>query len=175
MGINRNVFTDCCLYIGSNELFGKAKSIEPPTIQNKKVELSDLGSLGTIKLFNGKIEAMETTITLNSFYREVFEKIANPYKAVDIKAYGNFTEYENDTATENFGTKLFLRGTSQEFPLLGTMSEHDNMEYEMKFDLTMARLVQDNKELYYIDIPNNIYIVGGVDIRSDILRNLGLR
>lgn len=176
MSKNKRVFTDSCLYIGTNnDLFGRATSITPPSIKNKKVELSDLGSIGEIKLSNGKIEAIETTITLNSFYPDVFAKIANPFRAVELKAYENFVEYENEDAVENIGSKLFMRGTSQEFGLLGEMSEHDNMSYEMKFDLTMARLIDNGKELYYIDIPNNVFIVNGVDVREDILKNLGLR
>lgn len=174
MTVKRNLFTDCCVYIGSNDCFGRANSVSAPVIKNSKIELKDLGSIGAIKLSNGKIDAIESTINLNCFYEDVFKKIANPFSAVDIKVYGNFMEYENDSAVDNISSKLFMRGTSQEFGLLGDMKEHDNMEYEMKFDLTMARLVYKGKELYYIDIPNNIWIVNGVDVRRNILKNLGL-
>lgn len=172
---DRNLFTDACVYIGGNECFGRANSVTPPTIKHTKIELKDLGTVGAIKLANGKIEAIETTVNLNCFYADIFSKIADPFSAVDIKLYSNFMEYENDTAKDNVCSKLFMRGTSQEFGLLGEMKEHDNMNYEMKFDLTMARLVYKGKELYYIDIPNNIWIVNGKDIREKILKNLGLK
>ena len=172
---NRNVFTDACIYIGGNDCFGKASKVTPPSIKYGKHEIKDLGTIGAMNLPNGKInDALECTITLNSFYPDIFKKIANPFKAVDLKVYSNFTEFENDDATGNVGTKLFLRGSSQEFGLLGEQNQHDNMDYEMKFDLTMARLVVDNKELYYIDIPNNVFIIDGVDVRKDIVKNLGL-
>lgn len=174
MSVTRNVFTDACVYIGTNDCLGRANSVTPPTITHSTVELKDLGTVGAIKLSNGKIEALEATINLNSFYSDIFKKIANPFDAVDIKVYSNYVQYENDTAAENIGSKLFLRGTSQEFGLLGEQKEHDNMEYEMKFDVTMARLVYNGSELYYVDIPNNIWIVNGVDIRSSVLTNLGL-
>ena len=172
---NRNIFTDANLYVGDLGCFGRANSITPPPIKNKKNELNDLGSIGAIKLSNGKIEALEATIKLNCFYPDIFRKIANPFAAVDLKAYANFMEYENDSAKDNIGAKLFMRGTSSEFALLGEMKEHDNMDYEMKFDLTMARLVYNGVEEYYIDIPNNIYIIGGIDVRADIMKNLGLK
>lgn len=175
MGVNRNVFTDSCIYINSNDCFGRANSVTPPVIKNTKIELKDLGTVGAIKLSNGKVEALEATINLNCFYSDIFKEIANPFDAVSIKVYSNFVEYVNDAADSNVGSKLFMRGTSQEFGLLGEAKEHDNMTYEMKFDLTMARLVHNGSELYYIDIPNNIWVVNGVDIRSDILENLGLK
>lgn len=174
MSVNRNIFTDSCVYIGNNDCFGRANSVTPPTIKHSKIELKDLGTIGAIKLANGKIEAIETTINLNCFYPDVFKKVANPFSSVDLKVYSSFMEYENDSAVDNIGSKLFMRGTSQEFGLLGEMKEQDNMSYEMKFDLTMARLVHNGKELYYIDIPNNIWLVNGVDVRKDILKNLGL-
>lgn len=174
--VQRNVISDACIYIGANnDCFGRATKITPPTIKHGEVELNDLGSMGTLKLANGKIDgALETKITLNSFYKDIFQKISNPFGSVDLKLCSNVMQFENDEVTANTGLTLYMRGKSSEFPLLGEMNEHDNMNYEMTFNCSMVRLVDNGKELYYIDILNNIWIVNGVDIRKDIIKNLGL-
>lgn len=174
--VKRNVITDACLYIGvNNDCFGRASKVTPPTIKHGKVTLKDLATMGELSLSNGKIEGtLETKVTLNSFYEDVFNKISNPFKAVDLKICSNVMEFENDDVTSNTGMTLFMRGRSDEFGLLGELNEHDNMNHEITFHCSMVRLVKNGKELYYIDIANNIWIVNGIDIRKDIIKNLGL-
>lgn len=174
MATKRNIMIDANAYLGDNSLFGKFTTFETPKIKNTTIDVKDLGSIGTYKLPTGKIEALESKAILNSFYPDIFAEIANPYKAIDITLYSNIQNYTNDTVTSNQGTKLFIRGTSAEFPLLGDFKEHENLNTELKFNISAARLVVDGKELYNIDIPNNIFIVNGVDIREQINANLGL-
>lgn len=175
--VQRNVITDACVYIGANnDFFGRASKAVPPVIKHGEVELNDLGSMGTLTLSNGKIDgALETKITLNSYYKDAFQRIANPFAAVDLKICSNIMQYENGEVADNTGLTLFMRGKSSEFPILGEMNEHDSMSYEMTFKCPMVRLVDNGKELYYIDIENNIWFVDGVDIRKEIMKNLGLR
>lgn len=174
MSMKRNVIIDANAYIGDNLLFGKFSAFEMPVIKNTTIDCKDLGSSGTYKLPTGKIEALEAKATLNSFYSDVFATIANPYTAVDMTIYSNVQNYTNDTVTSNQSVKLFLRGTSAQFPLLGNFKEHENINTELTFNLSAARLVVDGVELYNIDIPNNIFVVNGVDIRAQVNANLGL-
>lgn len=174
--VKRNVITDACVYIGvNNDLFGRATKAVPPTIKFGEVNLKDLASMGELSLSNGKIDgALETEIVLNSYYKDVFEQISNPFEAVNMKICSNVMQFENDAVSDNTGLTLFMRGKSSEFPVLGELNEHDNMNYSMKFKCSMVRLIDNGKELYYIDIPNNIWKIKGIDIRKDIIKNLGL-
>lgn len=169
------VITDSLLYIGGGDCFGRAKKVTPPKITYGSVEIKDIASMGTLILNNGKVDPLTCDITLNSFYPEVFAKIANPFQAVDLKIYNNSFEYQNDTKTGSQSIKLFMRGSSKEFGLLGEINEHDNMEYDMSFNVSMAQLIVGGRELYHIDFTNQIFIVDGVDVRSEILGNLGLK
>lgn len=172
----RNVITDACVYIGANnDYFGRAKKVVPPRIKHGEIEDKSIGLLASLFLANGKIDgALETKITLNSFYQDAFLSVANPFSSVSLKICSNLMRFENDEVIDNTGLTLFMRGKSDEFGLLGEFNEHDNMDYELTFKCSMARLIDNGKELYYIDIPNNIWKVNGVDIRKDIIKNLGL-
>lgn len=174
--VKRNVITDACVYIGvNNDLFGRATKAVPPDIKHGEVTLKDLGGIGELSLSNGKLDgALETEIVLNSYYKDVFEQIANPFGAINMKICSNVMQFESDEVSDNTGLTLFMRGRSSEFKTLGELNEHDNMNYPMKFKCSMVRLVDNGKELYYIDIPNNIWKINGVDIRKDIIKNLGL-
>jgi P2 family phage contractile tail tube protein len=169
------VITDSLLYVEGGDCFGKAKKITPPKITYGGVEIKDISSIGTLTLNNGKIEPLTCEITLNSFYPEIFAKTANPYKAVNLKIYSNSFEYQNDTKTGSESIKLFMRCSPKEFGLLGEINEQDNMEYDMSFNVSMAQLIVGGRELYHIDFTNQIFVVDGVDIRGEILANLGLK
>ncbi|MDD3236808.1 MAG: phage major tail tube protein [Candidatus Gastranaerophilales bacterium] len=174
MTTKRNMLVDACIYVGANNCLGIASSVTSPVIKHKTIDVNDLGSCGSYKLNTGKVEAMTTKITLNSFYEEIFAQIANPCEAVEIAIYGDLMEYTGDKVTSHKGVKLFIRGTSEEFGLLGELKDHENMNYDMNFNLTMARLVVGGKERYHIDIPNNIHKVNGIDVRAEINKNLGI-
>ena len=149
--------TDSLIYVEGGDCFGKAKKVTPPKITCGGVEIKDPASLGTLILNNGKIDPLTCDITLNSFYPEIFAKIANPFQAVNLKIYNNIAEYQNDTKIGNQSIKLFMRGTSKEFGLLGEINEHDNMEHEMSFNVSMAQLIVGGRELFHVDITNNIH------------------
>lgn len=178
MATQRNILIDSNVYIGNDgktyNLFGKVKSVTPPVIKNVNIEAKDLGSLGVYKINTGKIEAMETKVVLNSFYPDVFKSISNPFDSVYLKIYSNLMSYTNDKKDSDKLVKMFLRGTSAEFPLLGELKAHENIEYEMNFSISAARLVCGGEELYDVDIPNNIFKYSGNDLYDSIKQLLGI-
>lgn len=175
MGVRtRNIIVDAGLYIGSADCIGRVTKIGAPTLKYKGIEINDLGSVGTYELNTGKLEKVDMKITLNCFYEDVFKEVANPFNPLDIVLRGNVMEYAGDELQRHKPLKLFARGTSKELPLLGEFSEHDNMSHEITLNLSAAREVVDNNELYHFDIPNDILIINGVDMRAQINANLGI-
>ena len=63
-------------------------------------------------------------------------------------------------------------GTFKEFPL-GNIKPHENAEYETTMSVTYAKLVVDGVEIFEIDVLENIYKVGGVNMLSKFKKNTG--
>lgn len=169
-----NVITDSLLYTGGNECFGRAKKITPPKITYGGVEIKDIASIGKLTLPNGKLEISDCNITLNSFYKEIFRKVANPFQAVEIKVYNNIFEFQNDTKIGSESVKLLMRCSSKELELLPEINEHDGKEHNIALNCSMVQLIVGNKEEYHVDVVNDIWIIDGVNIRDEIKRNLGM-
>lgn len=170
-----NVITDSLLYTSGNECFGRTKKITPPKITYGGVEIKDIASMGKLTLPNGKIEISDCNITLNSFYPEIFRKVANPFQGVEIKVYNNIFEFQNDTKLGSKSIKLLMRCSSKELDLLPEINEHDGKEYNLALNCSMVQLIVDNKEEYHADIVNDILMIGGVNIREEIKQNLGMK
>ena len=171
---NRSIFTDACVYVDGMQTLGLATTVTPPNITYKTIEDNSLGAIATQEFNNGKIEAMEAKITFNCFYKDIFSKVAHPFRSVQLAIYGNFIEYAGDEPVDNYGSKLFLRVSPKEFALHGEMNEHENIKPEYTLRVSAARLVVKGEELYNIDISNNILVVGGIDVRGAVLANLGI-
>lgn len=164
------ILTKSTIYLGEN-LFGKASKITAPDIDHETLEIKN--ALGTYNV-NTAIKAMTTSVTLNGFYKSVFDKIANPLSEINMTIYGSLDTFNNETLTKSEQAKLIIRGSSQKFSLLGELEQQNNIDYSIDFNCSSARLFVGNIEKYYIDIPNMIWKIGGVDILAKIKKNLAL-
>lgn len=168
------VLTDATAFIDTIGTFGRATEVVVPTIKPIKEERKSIDGVGTQKLPTGKVEIDAAKVTLNCFYPELFSKFTNPYESVTVKFYGNLMKFENGSKVCNDKASLFMTCSASEFKALCDKKEHDSTSYELNLDPSSVRLVYKNQELLNIDIDNNIYEVNGVDIRRDILKNLGI-
>lgn len=171
---NQYVLTDAVVYLDNNCTLGVAKKVTTPKITPGSITRKTLAGVGEETLNNCKVTVGELQLTLNSFIPEIFATIADPCSAISLKIFANAMEFADGTPTGNKAIELYIRGTSKEFETLGEINEHDDVDYPMTFACNKVRLVADNKELYNIDISNHQYIVNGVDIRKEIVKNLGL-
>lgn len=168
------VLTDVSLFLDGVGTFGQTSEVSVPTIKIVKVERKSIDGVGTLKLPTGKVELDSFKAVLNSFYPEIFKKIANPFKSVGITVYGNLMGFSNGSQDSNNKAALFMTCSAAEYKALCDKKEHDDSNYELSFDPSSSRLVYNNEELQNIDLDNNIYKVNGEDIRKDILKNLGI-
>lgn len=91
----QRILTDAIIYIGQNSTLGIAKEVTVPRVKPVSVDRKHLSGVGTQKLPNGKVDIDDVKIVLDSFYPEVFDSIANPFDAVNLKITANSTKFAN--------------------------------------------------------------------------------
>lgn len=174
MAEKRNVITDGLLYINGTHLLAKVKEFEPPEITQKMAEAEDIGSLGKYKLPILKVDELTSKITLNSFYSEVFQNIVNPMLPLNLSLHYASAQYENQAITGYKTGRIVLRSTVEKFKLFCDMKGQEPSDYPIELNHTMVSHTCGGKELYYIDIPNRIMRIGGVDMLAAVNSALGL-
>ena len=166
------ILKDATVYLGEN-LFGKASKATAPDIDMEQIAIKAMGGIGEFNL-NGGVKAMTSSVTITGFDKDVFAKIADPYSEISFMILGSIKKYENETLVDELPAKLAIRGSSQKFSLLGELEAQENIEYPIDFNVSAATLTVNGKQLYDIDMINNIWIVNGVDRLAKTKRNLGL-
>ena len=130
-----------------------------------------LGMIGSAEFFAG-IDKLECKIKWNALYPNVLKTCANPFKATMIQVRASLETYNGEGRIAEVPATAFLIGTFKEFPL-GNIKPHENAEYETNMSVTYAKLVVDKKEIFEIDVLQNIYKVDSVDMLSDFRNNTG--
>lgn len=169
------ILTDATFFIDGVGTFGQATSVEVPVIKPVKTDHKPIDGVGTQKLPTGKFELDTFKATLNCFYPDVFTAVANPFNSVLIQVYGNLMGFSNGSQDGNEQAVLTMKCSAAEYKALCDKAEHDAPTWDLTFDPSSVSLIFNNKELIDIDLDNNEVSVGGVDLRADILKNLGIR
>lgn len=169
--IKINRLTNANIYMDGNNLLGRAEEIQLPQIKHKMVEHKALGMVGSAEFFAG-IDKLESKIKWNSLYTEVLKKAANPFKSVQIQARASLETYNSMGKLAEVPAIAYISGTFKEFPL-GTFKPQDNAEYETTMSVNYAKLVVAGEEIFEIDVLENIYKVGGIDVLAVYRANIG--
>ena len=169
--IQINRVTNANVYMDGNNLLGRAEEINLPMIKHKMTEHKALGMIGSAEFFSG-IDKLECKIKWNSLYPDVLKKAANPFKTIQIQARASLETYNSQGKIQEVPAVAYLSGTFKEFPL-GNIKAGDNAEYETTMAINYAKLIVAGEELFEIDILENIYKVGGIDIMQDYRNNIG--
>lgn len=142
-----------------------------PQIKHKMAEHKALGMVGSAEFFAG-IDKMECKIKWNALYPAVMAVCSNPFLATMIQVRANLETYNGTGRIKEVPATAFLIGTFKEFPL-GNIKPQENAEYETTMSVTYAKLVVDGVEIFEIDVLENIYKVGMVDMLSTFKKNTG--
>ena len=89
-----------------------------------------------------------------------------------IQVRASLETYNGTGRTEEVPAVAFLTGTFKEFPM-GNIKPQDNAEYETQMSVTYAKLVVNRQDIFEIDVLQNIYKVGGIDMLANFKRNIG--
>ena len=169
--IQINRLTNANIYMDGNNLLGRAEEIQLPMIKHKMAEHKALGMIGSAEFFSG-IDKLDCKIKWNSLYPEVLRKAANPFKTVQLQARASLETYNSMGKLAEVPAVAYISGTFKDFPL-GNIKAGDNSEYENNMAVHYAKLIVEGEEIFEIDILENNYKVGGVDILQEYRNNIG--
>lgn len=169
--IEINKLINANVYMNGNNLLGRAEEVTLPQIKHKMAEHKALGLVGSPEFFSG-IDKMETKIKWNALYPDVLRTCADPFTPVLLQIRANLETYTGMGKISEVPATAFVMGTFKEFPL-GTIKPNENAEYETVMSVNYAKLVVDKEEIFEIDILENIYKVGSLDILQKFKKNIG--
>lgn len=166
--IQLNRVTNANIYVDGNCLLGKAEEIKLPDITTVMSEHKALGMVGKIELPSG-FEKMEGEIKWNSFYRDVWLKMNNPYSMVQLQVRSSVETYGAMGRMQQQPLVTFLSVMFKKNPM-GTFKQNDNAEFSSSFACYYIKQQLAGEDMLELDVLANIYKVGGVD-QLDIYRN----
>ncbi len=169
--IEINKLTNANVYMNGTNLLGRAEEVQLPQIKHKTAEHKALGMIGSAEFFSG-IDKMECKIKWNALYPEVFRACANPFNSAMIQIRASLETYNGTGRVSEVPATAFIIGTFKEFPL-GNIKPHENAEYETTLAVTYAKLIIDGQEIFEIDVLQNIYKVGLIDMLAQFKQNTG--
>lgn len=171
MNLQVNRVTNANIYIDGVNLLGTAEEVSAPMIKHKMSEHKALGMVGTVEFWSG-IEKMESKIKWNSFYRDVLEKAANPFKSVQIQVRGSVEIFDSTGRSSEQPIVMNLTAQFKDFPM-GNFKQHDNVELENNLNVTYAKMTMNGQEILEIDVLANVYKVNGQDVLGTYRANIG--
>lgn len=169
--IEINKLVNANIYMNGNNLLGRAEEIQLPQIKIKTAEHKALGMIGSAEFFSG-IDKLECKIKWNALYPDVLKTCSNPFTAAMLQVRASLETYNATGRISEVPATAFLIGTFKEFPL-GNIKPHENAEYETTMAVTYAKLIVDKEEIFEIDVLQNIYKVGMLDMLSKFKKNIG--
>lgn len=169
--IEINKLTNANIYLNGTNLLGRAEEVQLPQIKHKMAEHKALGMVGSAEFFSG-IDKMECKIKWNALYPAVLATCSNPFNAAMIQVRASLETYNGTGRISEVPATAFIIGTFKEFPL-GNIKPQENAEYETTMAVTYAKLIVNKVEVFEIDVLQNIYKVGMVDVLSQFKKNIG--
>lgn len=172
MAITVAKIRDANVYVEGTSTHGQAGEITLPDVAAAKSDYKALGMVGTMELFNG-FDKMEATIKWNSPSDNIMIGCADPRKSVNLMICSSREVYEAGSIKGEEPVRYFLKGTSKNFNL-GSLKAKEDSETETKFSVSYVKMVQNGIDIYELDVNNNIFKVGGVDLMAKYRENLGV-
>lgn len=172
MSLAVNRLTNANIYVDGNSFLGRAEEITLPTVTSKMSEHKALGMVGMFELFSG-IDKLEGRIKWNSFYSDVFKKISNPTKSVEMQIRASLETHGSAGKSGEVACVVYMTGQFKSVPL-GNFKQNENVELESTINVTYVKLVIAGATIMELDVMANIYEVDGVDLLATYRANLGI-
>ena len=166
------ILSNAHLYLGTS-LFGKVSEFKFPDIEAQTIENKPIDSIGTTNYPVG-LSLSNSTVTFVGFSPEAYSQLADMFKEHLITMRGNLRVFNGQTLKEELPIKATLRATTKKITPLGTIKGQENAEFSVELNPVATKIEYKGRTLQEVDIPNNIYIVDGVDKLAKMRNNLGL-
>ena len=166
--IQLNRITNANIYVDGNCLLGQAEEVKLPEISAIMAEHKALGMVGKIELPAG-FDKLEGEIKWNSYYRDVFLKMNDPYTMTQLQIRSSVETYGSLGRMQQVPLVTFLSVMFKKNPM-GTFKQNENAEFPSSFACYYVKQQLNGEDMIELDVLANIYKVNGVD-RLDIYRN----
>jgi len=170
MPIEISKVTNARVYINGTDFIAKAEEVDLPKVKFKTTETKGLALIGETDLPT-ILDKMEARIKFNSVYPEFVAIASNPFKTVSVIVKSPAAIYTQE-GVQFKPLKAELRGTFVEFDT-GKMKKGDNAEAEARMSVYYYKLEYDGREVYEVDILNNILKIEGKDVLADYRNAMG--
>lgn len=170
MAIEINKVTNARVYINGTDFIAKAEEVDLPKVKFKTTETKGLALIGETDLPT-VLDKLEARIKFNSIYPDFVAYASDPFKVhtIIIKApVGVYTQ----EGTQFKPLKAEIRGVFKEFDV-GKMKKGDSAEAEASIAVHYFKLEFDNREIYEVDVLNNILKIEGKDVLAEYRAALG--
>jgi P2 family phage contractile tail tube protein len=164
---------DANVYVNNVSTHGQASEVTCPEITPVMSEHNSLGSIGTLKTFAKKFEAMEATIKWNYAENDVMKLCSNFNKPMDIMVRSNKSVFDSGMEVIEMPVVVYMKGIPTKHTS-GTYKSGEGTEGETTFSVHYFKLEVDGEEIVEVDIRNNIYKVDGEDLLAEYRQNLGI-
>jgi P2 family phage contractile tail tube protein len=166
------ILTNAHLYLGTSQ-FGKVNEFKFPDISTVTVESKPIDFIGTVKLPVG-VELENSSIKLIGFDADVFKRLSDINQEHIITIRGNLKRFNGNVLAEELPVKGVIKAITKKITPLGSIKQQNNSDFSVELIPHAVKLEHKGEILMEIDIPNNIYIVDGVDQLAKMKKNLGI-
>ncbi|MDG4947399.1 phage major tail tube protein [Actinobacillus equuli] len=171
MSIAINQIVNANVYINGNSLMGKAQEFKIPDIEFESIEHKGLGLVGTIKLPAG-INAIEGSVTWDSYYPEVRAEMYNPFKNIQLMCRSNLQVFNSQGLAAEEPMTTIMNVSSAKVGGTGHKNK-ENSAYEDTFNVHSIKQMVAGKEILFFDAFANIFRVNGEDVLVKYRTNIG--
>ncbi len=164
-----NKITNGNAYLDGVTLIGKLEELEMPNIKFKMSDVAALGVFSEIELPSG-LEKMEAKLKWNAIYGDNF-KSESPLTSVSLTVKSNMKQHGAGGALKDIPVTVTISGVFKEIPL-GTLKGTEKIDgLEHKMTVYYVKLEEDGKQVYEVDVFNNILKFADKDILESFRLN----
>jgi P2 family phage contractile tail tube protein len=164
---------DANVYVNNESAHGQASEVTCPEVTPVMSEHNSLGSIGTLKTFAKKFEAMEATIKWSYAENDVLKSCGNFSKPMDIMVRSNKSVFDSGMEVTEIPVVIYMKGVPTKH-VSGTFKSGESTEGETTLAVHYLKQEVDGEEIIEVDIRNNIYKVNGEDLLAEYKQNLGI-
>jgi len=169
--ISINRLTNANVYLNGTSQLGKAEDVTLPKLKFIMAEHKALGMFGKAEFPSGA-DKLEAKIKWNSFYADVYKKMANPFQPNQFQIRGSMESYTSQGRTAQVPVVVHMTAASKDLDA-GNFKQHDNAEFETNFAVTYLKIVVNGEEIVEYDVLANIYKAEGKDLLAEYRQNIG--
>lgn len=152
------VFKGHNIFIDGYDLRGVIGDIERPKITMKTEEFRSGGMFGSVSINQG-LEKLSAAITIAGYAETILRRIASTIDGTVFR-FSGATQSDDEVGYRKVSGEMIGRITESD---PGSNTQGENGESKFNIELIQYAEYVDGKEVFYIDLLQNIFRVDGVD------------